>query len=137
MHLLAGQKRQKDEYKDPEVLPKVKKAYMAGMVESIKEYCSSHHGVMRAPLAYIVRKTIIVRTNGDYLKYATPDDEMIAKMLHLPQEQSALSVKEHMTVNEIDNRSVYDHWMPLGKLVPIQSLRHILVHICCPCWILY
>ena len=37
VHLLAGQKRLKDEYKDPDVLPKVDKTNMAGMMETIKE----------------------------------------------------------------------------------------------------
>ena len=38
VHLLAGQKRLKDEYKDSNVLPKMNKSDMAGMMESIKEY---------------------------------------------------------------------------------------------------
>ena len=73
MHLLAEQMRPKDEYKDPGVLPKVNKADMAGLMEAIK----ACHSVMRAPLAYIMRKTIIVETYGDYPKYATPDDKMM------------------------------------------------------------
>ena len=44
------EKRLEDEYKDPDVLSKVNKADMAGMMESIKEYLRSHHGVMRASL---------------------------------------------------------------------------------------
>ena len=36
MHLLAVQKRLKDEYEDTDVLPKVNKADMAEMMESIK-----------------------------------------------------------------------------------------------------
>ena len=60
MHLLVGQKRLEDEYKDLDVLPKVNKADIAGMMESIKEYLKSCCGVVRAPLAYIIRKTIIV-----------------------------------------------------------------------------
>ena len=39
--LLAGQKRLKDEYKDPNVPPKVNKAFMAEMMEFIKEYLRS------------------------------------------------------------------------------------------------
>ena len=39
---------------------------------------------MRVPLAYIIRKNIIVQTHGDYTKYMTPDNEMIARMLSLP-----------------------------------------------------
>ena len=66
-------------------------------------------------MAYIIRKTITVQTYGDYPMYATPDDEMIARMLHLPSdknkvhnEQSAQSVTKHMTEYKIDSRRVYD-----------------------------
>ena len=38
MHLLGGQKRLEDKYKDPDVLPKVNKADMEGTMESIEEY---------------------------------------------------------------------------------------------------
>ena len=86
------------------MLPKVNKADMAGMMEAIKQYRRSCHGVIRALLAYIIRKTIIVQTYGDYPKYATPDYEMIARMLHLPSETNKLlfqhsvhSVKDHMS----------------------------------------
>ena len=67
-HLLAGQKRLEDEYKDPDVLPKVNKADRAGTIESIKEYLRSCHGVIRAPLAYVIRKTILIQPYGDYPK---------------------------------------------------------------------
>ena len=40
--LLVGQKRLKDDYKDPNMLPKVNKADMAAMVEAIKDYCRTH-----------------------------------------------------------------------------------------------
>ena len=36
--LLAGQKKLKHEYKDPDMLPKINTSDMAGMMESIKEY---------------------------------------------------------------------------------------------------
>ena len=68
VHLLAGQKRLKDEYKDPDVLPKVNEADMAETMESIKEYLLSCHDVMRVPLAYIIEKTITVQTYGEHLK---------------------------------------------------------------------
>ena len=90
MHLLAGQKKLKDEYKDPNMLPKINKSYVAGTMESIKEYLTVHHGVIKAPLAYVIRKTITIKTNGDYPTYATPDDEMIARMLHLPPHKNKL-----------------------------------------------
>ena len=102
MHLLAAEKMLKDEYKDLDMLPKVHKTDIEGTMESIKEYLRSCYEVMRAPLAYITRKTVIVQIYGDCPKYATPDDVLIARMLHLPQsknklhnEQSAQSVMEH------------------------------------------
>ena len=48
------------EYNDPRVLPKLNKADMAGMMEFIEEYLRSCCGVVRAPLAYIIKKTIRV-----------------------------------------------------------------------------
>ena len=82
--LLAGQKRLKDECKDADVLPKVNRINMAEMMEDIKEYLRLHHSVVRVPLAYIIRKTIIVQTYCDYPKYVAPDDKMIARILYLP-----------------------------------------------------
>ena len=62
------------------------------------------------PLSYLIRKTITVQNYGGYSRYATPDDEMIARMLHLPldknrlhYEQSMQSVKEHTAEYKIDN----------------------------------
>ena len=46
-------------------------------LEFTKEYLRSHLGVVRVPLAYIIRKAITVQTFWDNLKYATPNDEMI------------------------------------------------------------
>ena len=63
------------------------------MMESTVEYLRSHCGV-RAPLAYNIRKIIIVQTYGDYLMYATPDDEMITRMLHLPPDKNKLHNKQ-------------------------------------------
>ena len=48
MHLMTGQKKLEDEYKDPIVLPKINKSDMTGTVEAIKEYLRSHHGIVRA-----------------------------------------------------------------------------------------
>ena len=62
--ILAGQKKLEDEYKDPYVLPKINKSDMAGMMESIKEHLRSHCGVIKTPLVYIIRKTIIVQSNS-------------------------------------------------------------------------
>ena len=41
-------------------------------------------------LAYVIRKTIIVQTHGDYPKYVIPNDEMIARMLHLHPDKNKL-----------------------------------------------
>ena len=97
---LASQRRLEDEYDDTDMLLKVNN--MAGTMKAIKEYIRSCHGVVRAHLAYIKRKTIIVQTDGDYPKYAAPDNEMIVRMLQLPldknnlhNEKSAQSVKAH------------------------------------------
>ena len=60
MHLLLGQKRHEDEYKDFDVLLKVNKADIVGMVESIKKYLRSFHGFVGASLAYIIMRTITV-----------------------------------------------------------------------------
>ena len=88
---------------------------MAGTLESIKEYFRSHHGVIRAPLTYNIRKTITVQTCGDYPMYMTPDEEMITRMLHLPSDKNKLfSEKDVQRVqvctaeNKIANRIVYD-----------------------------
>ena len=71
--------------------------------------------VVRAPLGYIIRKIIIVQTYGDHPLYATPDVELIARMLHLPADknttynkQSMHSVTQHKPEYKIDNRTVYD-----------------------------
>ena len=115
VHLLAGKKKLKDEYKDPGMLSKVNKANMAGMMEAINEYIRSCCGIVRAPLAYFVSKTIIVQNYGHQPMCATTDDKKIAKMFHLPPgnkklhgEKSAQSVKEQMTEHKIDNTGVYD-----------------------------
>ena len=67
---------------------------------------------MKAPSAYIIRKTITVQTYGDYTMHATPDDEMIAKMSpdknKLLLEKDAQRVQVHTAVYKIDNRTVYD-----------------------------
>ena len=39
--LLAGQKKLNYEYKDIDVMPKINKSNMAGMMEAIKEYLRS------------------------------------------------------------------------------------------------
>ena len=115
MCLLHGQKRLEDEYKYADVLPKVNRADLAGTMEYIKEHLRLFHGVVRTPLAYIIKKIIIVQTYGDYPAYATPDNEMIARMLHLPpnknrlhDKQIAQPVKECTAEYKIDNRRVDD-----------------------------
>ena len=56
-----------------------------------------------------------VQTYGEYPKYATPDDEMIARTLHLPQKRNKIfvqsvvqSTKAHTAEYKIDNKTVYD-----------------------------
>ena len=69
---------------------------------------------------------MIVQTFGDYPRYATPDDEVIARILHLPQEMNILPwkheasrVKEHIEEYKIDNRSVYDIIRPAKITISI------------------
>ena len=64
------------------------------MMEAIEEYIRLCHGVVRAPFAYVIRKTIIVETYGDYPAYATPDNEMIARMLHLLPDKKKLLLEK-------------------------------------------
>ena len=80
VHFLAGWKKLEDEYKVLNVLPNINKSDMAGTMEPIKEYHRSCHGAIRAPLAYIMRKTVTVQTMGDYPMCATPDNKIIARM---------------------------------------------------------
>ena len=88
--LRAGQEKLKVEYKDPNMLPKINKLDITGTMKAIKKYLRSCHGDIRAPLAYIIWKTITVQNNGDYNLYATPDNKMIARMLHLSLEKNKL-----------------------------------------------
>ena len=81
---LAGQKKRKGEYKDRDVLPKINKSDMARTMEAIGEHLRSYHDVVRPPPAYVIRKTIQVQTYCEYPKYATPDNKMITRILHLP-----------------------------------------------------
>ena len=52
---------------------------------------------MRAPLAYVTRKNIIVEMHDDYPQYVTPDDKMIIRMLQLPPDKNKLLL-EHMFI---------------------------------------
>ena len=113
--LRADQKKLKDEYKDPNMLPKVNKSDMAGMMEFIKEYLRSCHRVVKTPLACIISKSITVQTYGEYPMYATPDNQMINRMLHLPPDKNRLLLEKDVqkaqdctTEYKIDNRTVYD-----------------------------
>ena len=72
-------------------------------------------GVIRAPLAYIIRKSITVQTYGEYPTYANPDNEMITRMLHLRPDKNKLLLEKDVqraqvctAENKIDNRTVYD-----------------------------
>ena len=55
--MLAEQKKIEDQCKDHNVLPKINKSYLAGMMKTIKEYLRSCNDVVRAPLAYIIRES--------------------------------------------------------------------------------
>ena len=72
------------------MLQKINLSDMAGTMEAINEYLQSCHVVIRAPLAYVLWKTITIQTYGDYPTYTTPDDMMIARMLHLPPDTNKL-----------------------------------------------
>ena len=67
------------------MLSKVDKVNIAGTMVFNKEYVRSCHGIMRVPLAYVIRKTITVPTYDDYPKYTIPDNEMM--MLCLPPDK--------------------------------------------------
>ena len=86
---------------------------MVGIMEAIKEILRSCHGIIKAPLAYIIGNTIIVKTYDNYPMYATPDEKMITRMLHLPPEKNKLlleydaqSARACTAEYKIDNRSV-------------------------------
>ena len=59
--LIAGQERLKDDYKDPDVQNNA----------GYQRFSRLHHVVIRAHLAQVISKTIIIQTYGDYPKYAT------------------------------------------------------------------
>ena len=73
------------------------------MMKSIKEYLRAVCGVVKAPLAYVIRKTIIVQTYHDYLTYETPDDEMIANMLHLSSYKNRLQFESSVDKIKVNN----------------------------------
>ena len=72
------------------MLQKMNKPDMAETMGGIKEYLRSCHGVVRAPLEYIITNTITVQVYGDYPVDATPDDKMIASILQLPPDKNKL-----------------------------------------------
>ena len=92
--MLAGQKRLEIDYKDPDILPKVNEADMAEIMEAIKEYLRLHHAIMRAPLAYVIRKPIIVQAYSDYHRYMNPDNEIITRVFHLPPDKNKLLIEK-------------------------------------------
>ena len=67
---------------------------MASMMEVINNQFRSCHGVGKVPLTYIIRKIIVIETCGTYLWYATLDDKMIVRILHLLKEQKSLHIEE-------------------------------------------
>ena len=104
-----------DEYDNPDVLPKINWSDMTETMEAIEEYLRSCHGVVRAILAYIIRKPITVQIYDDYPMYTNSDHKMITRILHLPPgknklllEKDAQAIWAHKTEYKIDNRSVYN-----------------------------
>ena len=75
---------------------------MARTVEYIEEYLRSHHGIVRAPLSYVIWKTTSVQTYDDNSKYATPDDEIITRMLHLPPDKNRLHDEESALEEQVE-----------------------------------
>ena len=57
---LAGQKKLKDEFKDPSIFPEVNETGMAGSMEAIKQYLRLCHGAKKALLVNIVKKKVVV-----------------------------------------------------------------------------
>ena len=51
VHLQTGQKQLEENYKYPDMMPKVDKVDMAGMLKANKEYLQLHHHVTPAPIA--------------------------------------------------------------------------------------
>ena len=94
LHLTMGQKKLEDKYKDLDVLLKINKSDMAGMIEAIKEYLRSCHGVVLALSAYIIRKTITLQTYDDYPMHANSEDEIIARLLHFPSDKNKVHNKQ-------------------------------------------
>ena len=98
IHQLAGQKRLEDIYKDLDMLPKDNKAEMTGMINAVEENLRLHHGVVRAPFVYVIRKMMIAQTYSEYLRYVTLDDEMISRMSHLFPNKNRLKLKNSNTI---------------------------------------
>ena len=69
------------------MLPKINKSDMAEMMESIEEYLQLHCCIVQATWIYVISRTIVVQTNGDYPTFATSDNKMIARMIHLPSDK--------------------------------------------------
>ena len=112
VHLLAGQKRLEDDYLDPDVLFKVSSAYMAETMKAIKEFLRSLHHLIGDLLAYITKKFLKVHTYDDYPKYVTSDNEMIARILHLPPvKNKANSVKKCMADTRWTSRQSMICWI--------------------------
>ena len=68
------------------MLPVINKVNIVGIEEVIEEYLGSCFGVKKAPLAYIIRKAIVLESYGCYPWYEPLDYELIVRMFHLPIE---------------------------------------------------
>ena len=112
-HKFVGQKELKDS-KRPQNAAQGQQFWHGSYNESIEEHLRSCSGVKRAFLAYIIRKIITVQTYDIYSWHTTPEDKIIARMLHLPMEQNrfwtesmASTRAEHRAAYKIDNRTAY------------------------------
>ena len=54
--LVAGQKKLKDEYNDPNMLLMINKSDVIGTMEALKEYLRLCHNVIQATLAYVIHE---------------------------------------------------------------------------------
>ena len=69
--MLVGQKWLDDEYKGPDMLPKVNKADMTGTMESNNEYLKSHCGVMRESV--VCDKCLVIHDHNRPVKVYSYD----------------------------------------------------------------
>ena len=118
---MVAQKKLKNKYEDPDFLPKSTKR--AGMMKSIKEYFRIHHGVMKAPLLYTIRKNIGVyiwpNSNYIFMTLGTFDAGMSIRMLHAPIHVS------YKNFNTLETRPEQTEIYRLGNRIAYEILNQI------------